>query len=366
VSDLKLKSVVKTYDQLEVVHAVDIDVKSGEFIVLVGPSGCGKSTILRMIAGLEDVSSGEIFIADRNVTDVPAAQREIAMVFQSYALYPHMTVRENLSFGLKNMKVDKRTIGEQIDKAADILQLTEYLDRLPSKLSGGQRQRVAIGRAIVRNPKIFLFDEPLSNLDAELRIQMRKELIGLHESLRNTMVYVTHDQVEAMTMADRIVVLKDGNVAQVGPPLTLYNQPKNIFVAGFIGSPKINLIDATVAEVTSGAVSLALEDDKRLDIEAIFPGLKINDSVTVGMRPERVAVGNGNGKCHFDIDVESVESLGDSTFIHSKIGKTDFRVKLNGQHQFDKRSNIRVGISGQDILLFDRAGDAIEKSRAAV
>ena len=242
---LKLDQVEKSYGKIQVIHGVDLEINSGEFIVFVGPSGCGKSTLLRMIAGLEEISAGTIAIEDEIVNDVVAAERGVAMVFQSYALYPHMTVFENMAFGLRQAKTPKDEIKSRVHEAAEILQITPYLDRLPKHLSGGQRQRVAIGRAIVRDPKVFLFDEPLSNLDAALRVQTRLEIAKLHEQLSATMIYVTHDQVEAMTLADKIVVLNNGIIEQVGSPVELYNNPINLFVAEFIGSPKMNILPAS-------------------------------------------------------------------------------------------------------------------------
>src|ERR1700688_4308850 len=245
---LQLKQVAKRYGATTVIHSVDLEVKDGEFVVFVGPSGCGKSTLLRMIAGLESVSEGDILIDGTNVNNVSAAQRGLAMVFQSYALYPHMTVYQNLAFGLENLRAPRAEIETKVQAAARMLKLDTLLDRRPTQLSGGQRQRVAIGRCIVRDPTIFLFDEPLSNLDAELRVQMRTEISGLHDRLGTTMVYVTHDQVEAMTMADKIVVLRAGRIEQVGSPLALYNNPCNRFVAGFIGSPQMNFLEARVVD----------------------------------------------------------------------------------------------------------------------
>ncbi|HVO90626.1 MAG TPA: sn-glycerol-3-phosphate ABC transporter ATP-binding protein UgpC, partial [Casimicrobiaceae bacterium] len=241
-ASLQLRSVVKRFGETTAIHGVDLDVPDGEFVVFVGPSGCGKSTLLRMIAGLESVSEGDVLIDGKRVNDVSAAQRGLAMVFQSYALYPHMTVHQNLAFGLENLRTPRAEVERKVNDAARMLKLDELLQRRPTQLSGGQRQRVAIGRAIVRSPSIFLFDEPLSNLDAELRVAMRAEITGLHQRLRTTMIYVTHDQVEAMTMADRIVVLRGGRVEQTGTPLELYNRPANRFVAGFIGSPQMNFL----------------------------------------------------------------------------------------------------------------------------
>ena len=359
-ADLAVKDLFKSYDLTETIHGINLKILSGEFIVLVGPSGCGKSTVLRMIAGLEEVTSGEIYIDDVNVTTIAAPKRGIAMVFQSYALYPHMTVRENLSFGLKNMKYSKQHIEQQINTAADTLQLTDYLDRLPSKLSGGQRQRVAIGRAIVRDPKIFLFDEPLSNLDAELRVQMRHELIRLHEKLGNTMVYVTHDQIEAMTMADRIVVLNEGNIVQVGSPLELYNHPKNTFTASFIGSPKINLLDGEIIKIEENKLLINLFDDTNICLNANIPELKLNDKVVLGIRPEHISATIDSGDITLDLILDEVESLGDATYIYAKLfNKLDFRVKLQGQHKFNNSDRLTLGIAIQNILLFDAKGEAI-------
>ena len=257
---LELHNLVKRFGAVEVIHGVDLKIDSGEFIVFVGPSGCGKSTLLRMIAGLEAVTAGDVVIDGEIVNEVPAAKRGLAMVFQSYALYPHMSVRKNLSFGLETMRAPKTEITQRVAEAAEILQIGELLDRKPGQLSGGQRQRVAIGRAIVREPKIFLFDEPLSNLDAELRMQMRVEINKLHRRLGSTMIFVTHDQVEAMTLADRIVVLRAGVVEQVGTPLELYNEPANLFVAGFIGSPRMNFIKGEIAGGSGGSVELRLDN----------------------------------------------------------------------------------------------------------
>src|SRR5919112_4345184 len=258
-AELKLVDIKKSYGAVTIIHGVDLAIADGEFVVFVGPSGCGKSTLLRIIAGLEEVSVGEIQIDGQSVTNVPASDRGLAMVFQSYALYPHMSVYKNMAFALENMGLAKDDIDQRVRRAAQMLRLTEYLDRKPKALSGGQRQRVAIGRAIVRDPKIFLFDEPLSNLDAELRVATRKELSALHAEIGGTMIYVTHDQVEAMTLADRIVVLRSGRIEQVGTPLEVYNRPANLFVAGFIGSPRMNLLPARMA----GSGQVAIGNDTR-------------------------------------------------------------------------------------------------------
>src|ERR687898_1443849 len=257
-ADITMRHVKKSFGHVEVIKGVDLDIKNKEFVVFVGPSGCGKSTLLRLVAGLEDITSGTLMFDGEEVNDLPPAERGIAMVFQSYALYPHMSVYENMAFGLKLAKVGKEGVDERVRRAARILQIEHLLERKPKQLSGGQRQRVAIGRAIVRDPKVFLFDEPLSNLDAALRVQMRIEIAKLHTDTRATMIYVTHDQVEAMTLADRIVVLNAGRVEQVGTPLELYHRPANLFVAGFIGSPQMNFIKATVSGTPNGALEMAL------------------------------------------------------------------------------------------------------------
>ena len=313
-AEVSLRHVAKRYGTVQVIQGASLDIGRGEFVVFVGPSGCGKSTLLRMIAGLEEISGGDVTIDGRRVNEVPARERGVAMVFQNYALYPHMTVAENMSFGLQNIGTPKSEIESRVAQAAEILQITKLLDRKPKNMSGGQRQRVAIGRAIVRKPKVFLFDEPLSNLDAALRVQMRTELAKLHHSLNATMIYVTHDQTEAMTMADRIVVLRDGNVEQVGAPLELYHRPRNVFVAGFLGSPKMNLIAGIVrrtenrriaAECGGGAV---LEGD--VDPGALKPG----DDVTLGIRPEHLSLSAGGGALRGTVDV--VERLGNLSLVY--------------------------------------------------
>jgi multiple sugar transport system ATP-binding protein len=285
---IQLKGVRKTFGEVIVIPSIDLDIGDGEFVVFVGPSGCGKSTLLRLIAGLEDTSSGAIAIDGVDVTNVPPAKRGLSMVFQSYALYPHMSVRNNIAFGLKMAGEPQEIIKQKVEKAAATLNLSSYLDRKPRQLSGGQRQRVAIGRAIVREPKAFLFDEPLSNLDAALRVQMRLEITQLHQALKTTMIYVTHDQVEAMTMADKIVVLNAGNIEQVGAPLELYNNPANLFVAGFIGSPKMNLLNGAVAQQFGAG--------------------------TIGIRPEHIAASRDRGDWQGVVRV--AEHLGSDTFLH--------------------------------------------------
>jgi len=308
-ASVTLSNVVKRYGQVEAIHGIDLEVKSGEFLVLVGPSGCGKSTLLRMIAGLEEITDGTIAIGDRIVNDVSASQRNLSMVFQSYALYPHMNVRKNLAFGLSNLKMPKPEIERRVAEAAKILQIGELMDRKPRQLSGGQKQRVAIGRAIVREPELFLFDEPLSNLDAELRVQMRVELSGLYNRLGTTMIYVTHDQVEAMTMATRIAVLSNGNLEQLGTPYELYNYPQNLFVATFIGSPKMNLLEG---EAAKGGVSLADFGTMKL------PGGLPDGTIKVGVRPEQFALG-GKGDITATGEVTLVEYLGSEIFVYVQL-----------------------------------------------
>ncbi|MGN6536225.1 MAG: ABC transporter ATP-binding protein, partial [Mesorhizobium sp.] len=288
-ADLTLRQVKKSYGNVHVLHGIDLDIRSGEFIVFVGPSGCGKSTLLRTIAGLEEISSGELKIDGQVVNDVPPSKRGIAMVFQSYALYPHMSVYDNMAFGMKIAREDKAEIDRRVKQAAEILQLTKYLDRLPRAMSGGQRQRVAIGRAIVRNPKVFLFDEPLSNLDAALRVATRIEIAKLKESMpETTMIYVTHDQVEAMTLADRIVVLKDGHVEQVGTPMDLYKKPGNLFVAQFIGSPAMNVLPATI--VKPGMPSFVEVSGRKISVPVSTPPEAAGATISFGVRPEDLGV----------------------------------------------------------------------------
>jgi multiple sugar transport system ATP-binding protein len=312
-ASLQLKQLVKDFQAVRVIHGVDLTVNNGEFVVFVGPSGCGKSTLLRIICGLEEASSGDILIDGARVNDVRAADRELAMVFQSYALYPHMTVRQNMAFGLENIGTDKAEIDKRVGDAAKLLRLDTFLQRKPTQLSGGQRQRVAIGRSIVREPKIFLFDEPLSNLDAELRVSMRGEIIALHRRLKATSIYVTHDQVEAMTMADKIVVLRLGRIEQVGAPLELYNKPANRFVAGFIGSPQMNFVavtagaDGSVAPAFGGAVTV--------------PGARAaaGAKLTLGVRPEHLTLQAQPGSLALPITVSQVEQLGGLSLIYGTL-----------------------------------------------
>ena len=316
-SVVTLNNVKKSYGTVQVIHGVDLEIKDGEFCVFVGPSGCGKSTLLRMVAGLEETTSGQIAIGERDVTTVDPSERGVAMVFQTYALYPHMTVKENMGFGLKMNKVPKEEIARKVGEASEILKLEPYLDRKPKALSGGQRQRVAIGRAIVRGPQVFLFDEPLSNLDAELRVDMRVEIARLHKEIGATMIYVTHDQVEAMTLADKIVVLRDGYIEQVGSPLELYQDPDNKFVAGFIGSPGMNMIKGTV---TKGQVKVPALGGKKLKTDVKLPG--DGEEVTIGLRPQNLSI-DQKGKSS---TVELSEQLGGISYVYLKLrhGRTSY------------------------------------------
>lgn len=324
-SNVVLKNVRKTYDNNKtVINNVNLEIKDKEFIVLVGSSGCGKSTLLRMIAGLEDITSGEIFIGDTKVNDVAPKDRDIAFVFQSYALYPHMTVRENIAFGLKMRKVSKSEIDKKVAHAAQILNLTEYLDRKPKQLSGGQRQRVALGRAIVRNPKVFLMDEPLSNLDAKLRVQMRSEIKKLHEKLQTTFIYVTHDQTEALTMGDRIVLLNNGDIQQVDTPQEVYDNPKNMFVAGFIGSPQMNFIDGR--------------------------DLGLDENIVYGVRPEKMVKADGNIK--LDVKVDISEMLGSEKIAYFDIGERRCCAKLPSDYNIGEK--IELSFKLEDLYKFDK------------
>ena len=316
-AEVVLRNIKKSFGPVDIIKGVDIDINDKEFVVFVGPSGCGKSTLLRMIAGLESISDGELSIDGKRVNDLSPADRGIAMVFQTYALYPHMTVRDNMGFSLKLAKVPKAEIDRKVNEAARILKLDPLMDRKPKALSGGQRQRVAIGRAIVRNPKVFLFDEPLSNLDAALRVQMRIEIARMHSDFNATMIYVTHDQVEAMTMADKIVVLQGGVVEQVGSPLELYHHPANRFVAGFIGSPTMNFIDATVKAVAPEGVTVELPGGDNLTVLVVPGATKAGDKLTLGVRPEHLQEGSGDGKLTGTALV--VERLGGATYAYVKL-----------------------------------------------
>ena len=364
-ADVKMKSIYKQFGKTEVIHGVDLEIKDNEFVVFVGPSGCGKSTLLRLIAGLEDVTSGEIEIDGVRVDYLPPAKRGIAMVFQSYALYPHMNVYQNMSFGLRLAKTDKKVTDQKVREAAEILQITELLERKPKELSGGQRQRVAIGRAIVRDPKVFLFDEPLSNLDAKLRVQMRIELTKLHRELNATMIYVTHDQVEAMTMADKIVVLREGYVEQIGAPLELYHKPVNLFVAGFIGSPAMNFLDGKISGISEHAVEFELENLEKIQIPC-SPGedTTTGNLVRAGVRPEHLELtGEVNAKLRGE--VFAVERLGGETYlyVHTEKDKA-LTVHAPGDKVVSVGDLVSIEFSPQTCHLFDSKGQVFEKLAA--
>jgi len=343
-ASLKISKATKKYDKVQVIHGIDLEIEDGEFCVFVGPSGCGKSTLLRMISGLEEVTTGQIHIGDNDVTSMHPADRGIAMVFQSYALYPHMTVRENMGFGLKMTKVPTDEINKKVNDAASILHLEDYMDRKPKTLSGGQRQRVAIGRSIVRGPEVFLFDEPLSNLDAELRVEMRVEISRLHRELGTTIVYVTHDQVEAMTLADKIVVLKEGLIQQVGRPLELYEDPQNIFVAGFIGSPTINFLKGSI--VDSKLIIPDLESSKIKVSKAISPSMS---ELIVGLRPQHLKLIKTG-----DLEVEFTEALGDISYVYLKTSSGE-RVVVESREEKLPLTGSKVGIEANttSALFFD-------------
>ncbi|MGP4752007.1 ABC transporter ATP-binding protein [Agrobacterium pusense] len=359
-AELSLKNVVKRYGALEVIHGANLEVKDGEFVVFVGPSGCGKSTLLRMIAGLEDISDGDIVIGGKTVSDADPADRGIAMVFQSYALYPHMTVAENLSFGLRMNGNPKADTEKRVNRAAEILQINELMDRRPKQLSGGQRQRVAIGRAIVREPQAFLFDEPLSNLDAELRVQMRVEISRLHKQLGTTMIYVTHDQTEAMTLADKIVVLRAGNIEQVGAPLDLYDDPANRFVAGFVGSPKMNFLDATVIGGGADSVTLALDSDPAVRLTLPIKE-RVNEGarVSLGIRPEHFADAGG-GDADLTVHVDVAEHLGNTSYVYARTeGGEQLIIERPESRDVGNRDRLTVGLSARRAFLFDSKGERL-------
>ncbi len=356
---LTLRDLRKSYGPAEVIKGIDLDIADREFVVFVGPSGCGKSTLLRMIAGLEEITSGDLSIEDRRVNDVGPADRELAMVFQSYALYPHMTVRQNMGFALRLARVPKAERDRKVNDAARILQLEPYLERRPKDLSGGQRQRVAIGRAIVRQPKVFLFDEPLSNLDAALRGQMRMELLRLHEELNATMIYVTHDQIEAMTMADKIVVLQAGRVEQVGSPLELYHHPDNLFVAGFIGSPRMNMLKAHVAEANQAGVTVALSSGARIVVPNLAASARPGDMVTLGIRPEGFQV---NPAGPIAGTVKLVERLGGLTLLHvTAEGDEQLTVQLDGADPTRAHEPVCLSIDAAACHLFNKDGQSLPR-----
>jgi multiple sugar transport system ATP-binding protein len=349
-ASIELKDVRKSFGAADVIKGIDLHVAHGEFCVFVGPSGCGKSTLLRMISGLEDITGGDVVIGGDVVNTIPAADRGLAMVFQSYALYPHMTVRQNLSFGLENINTPKPEIEAKLASVAGMLQIDMLLDRRPKDLSGGQRQRVAIGRAVVREPRVFLFDEPLSNLDAELRVDMRGEIAALHRRLGNTMIYVTHDQVEAMTMADKIAVLRLGELEQFGVPLDLYNRPDNIFVAGFIGSPKMNFI---AGQVSGDSQMLALATGETMALPQTGFGYGPGQAITLGVRPVDLQPMSGGA---LRMQVRSVERLGGESYIYGSLSDgTSITLHSPGQTAVNMAETIDIGPVNEQLHLFDTA-----------
>lgn len=347
-ANVTIDNVIKRYGAAQVMHGVSVDIKDGEFVVLVGPSGCGKSTLLRMLAGLEEISEGTISIGGRVVNDVLPKERDIAMVFQSYALYPHKTVSQNIGFPLLMAKRSKAEIAEKVKSAAEILDLTKYLDRYPKELSGGQRQRVAMGRAIVRDPQVFLFDEPFSNLDAKLRVTMRIEIKELHQRLGTTIVYVTHDQVEAMTMADKIVVMRDGRVEQIGSPLDLYDNPVNTFVAGFIGSPSMNFVHGKIAYIGGSRV---FQSDSGLNLPLPQTRAAEGQAVTYGVRPECVRIGEGGA----EMEIVAVEPTGSETQIFARSGSDLIDALVKERISARPGSKLGFLIDPEDVHLFDRS-----------
>jgi len=358
---VKLTDIKKSFGDVDIIKGVSLGIEDREFCVFVGPSGCGKSTLLRLIAGLEEITGGDLFIDGVRSNDVPPPKRGLAMVFQSYALYPHMSVADNMGFSLKLGHVAKEEREKKVNDAARVLQLEPLLHRKPKELSGGQRQRVAIGRAIVRNPKVFLFDEPLSNLDAALRVQMRIELTRLHDVLAATMIYVTHDQVEAMTMANKIVVLQAGLIEQVGSPLELYHHPNNKFVAGFIGSPKMNFLSGSVTGVKDGVVSVRLVGGGTIDVPVDAGRMNGGTEVTLGIRPEHLKVVTDGGLLRGEVLV--VERLGGETFLHVKTATGDLlTVQADGDSPVNMHDTIGLQANPTDCHLFDHGGLAIHRT----
>ncbi len=348
-----LRDIRKSFGSVEVIHGVNVDITDGEFVILVGPSGCGKSTLLRMIAGLEQISRGDILIGERVVNNVPPKERDIAMVFQNYALYPHMTVADNMGFSLKLRRIEKRVIQERVNRAAEILGLTQFLDRYPRQLSGGQRQRVAMGRAIVRDPQVFLFDEPLSNLDAKLRVAMRTEIKELHQRLGTTTVYVTHDQIEAMTMADKIVVMHDGEVEQIGAPLDLYDRPQNLFVAGFIGSPAMNFLEGKV--VRNSGAWFETASGRRFPLPSDTQAQE-GQQVVYGIRPEHLAVSDEGTEA----EVVVVEPTGAEVQIFARIDGQQITAVLRERLPLRPGEKVKLAADPALVHVFDKkSGDRV-------
>ena len=364
-----LNNIVKRYGEHTVIHGIDLEIHDGEFIVFVGPSGCGKSTLLRMIAGLEEISGGELQIGGRLANDIAPSERGLAMVFQSYALYPHMTVYENMAFALSLAGHPKAQVREAVARAAEVLQITPLLQRKPKDLSGGQRQRVAIGRAIVRKPDVFLFDEPLSNLDASLRVQMRVELSRLHQELQTTMIYVTHDQVEAMTLGQRIVVFNGGRIEQVGTPHALYNHPGTLFVAGFLGAPKMNLLACTAIAAGAATVTVRLDGGAMIEVAAQGDGVAAGDSLVLGVRAEHVESEAAAGANVLDTRVSHVEYLGDVAIVHAGVpgGPAVLAVRQPAHDVLPQAGQaLRLHLPARHCLLFDAAGKALPRTPGAL
>ncbi|WCN08690.1 ABC transporter ATP-binding protein [Marinomonas mediterranea] len=359
-ANLQLKNVQKRFGNVDVLHGIDLDIKDGEFVVLIGESGCGKSTLLRLLSGLEDISEGDLIIDDQRVNTAPPAKRGVAMVFQSYALYPHMNVYKNMAFGLKIAGQDKAFVKNKVTDAAKKLKIDHLLERLPRELSGGQRQRVAIGRAIVREPKVFLFDEPLSNLDASLRVQTRVELGKLHQELKATVIYVTHDQTEAMTLGDKIVVMNKGRIEQVGAPLELYHHPKTQFVAGFIGSPKMNFLSGKIHLQGTESTQVMLESGRIIVASVDSSHLHQGQTVTIGLRPEHF-----NSQCEDNIlvgQVSLVEHLGEVSYLYMDLnGEGELVTKVDGDNDHRAGDELSFGIDPRKVYVFDEQGAALDR-----
>ncbi len=364
-SDLTIRNLKKAYGEVEILKGIDLDIKDHEFVVFVGPSGCGKSTLLRTIAGLEEASSGTIFLDDREITELAPAKRDLAMVFQTYALYPHMTVRKNMSFALELAGMDKAKIEEAVSEAARILELGPLLERKPKELSGGQRQRVAIGRSIVRHPKVFLFDEPLSNLDAALRVQMRLELARLHHDLNATMVYVTHDQVEAMTLADKVVVLNAGRIEQVGTPMELYHHPVNKFVAGFLGMPKMSFLPGQVVGGDQSGVQIELASGSRLALPVRAEGISKGTDITLGIRPEHIQV-TDKSQGDFEGRLDVTEHLGSDTYCYVQTAANEvLTVRTPGDFPGQFGDTVGLSLDQAHCHLFNADGQTLAKLQAS-
>ena len=362
-ANLTIRNLQKGFDGHQIIKGIDLDVKDREFVVFVGPSGCGKSTLLRLIAGLEDVTSGSIELDGREITQVTPAKRDLAMVFQTYALYPHMTVGKNLSFALDLAGTPKAEVEKKVAEAARILELGPLLERKPKQLSGGQRQRVAIGRAIVRNPKIFLFDEPLSNLDAALRVQTRLELSRLHKELEATMIYVTHDQVEAMTLADKVVVLNGGRVEQVGSPLELYHHPANLFVAGFLGTPKMGFLKGKLSRVDSAGCEVTLDAGARINLPVTNAQQSVGDAVTLGIRPEHLELAK-EGDCQLQVVADVSERLGSDTYCHVRTTSGEpLTMRIRGDLASQYGESLRLHLDSDHCHLFDASGTSLARIR---